>query len=136
MSNEIKKPQQTPVQPSSPERDHISDMLIEWAPLIHYHVKTLKDKIPAHVDHEDLYAAGMHGLMDAFHNYNPKTGASFKTYASQRIKGRMLDHAHNSGGNAVDKYHYVRAKELKQPQAKPVVETTEAPDIPKKPENT
>jgi len=119
MADEIKKPQQAPTQPQAPERDHLNDMLIEWAPLINYHVNSMRDNLPSHIDHEDLYAAGMHGLMDAFHNYNPKAGANFKTYASQRIKGKMLDHAHNAGGNAVDKYHYTKAKEYLKNMPKP-----------------
>lgn len=115
---DIKKPQQ-PVTNEVPERDHLNDLLLEWAPLINYHTNSLKDSIPSHIDPEDLYAAGFHGLMDAFHNYDPKKGAAFKTYASQRIKGRMLDHAHSGGGNAVDKYHYTKAKEYLKNTPKP-----------------
>lgn len=115
------------------ERDHLNDMLIEWAPLINYHVNSLRDTLPPHIDHEDLYAQGMHGLIDAFHKYDPKKGASFNTYASQRIKGKMLDHVTSGGPSAVDNYHYKQAKQFlaSQPKNKEVAPAT--PEQPKKP---
>lgn len=95
-----------------PERDHLNDMLIEWAPLINLHVNKLKDGLPPHIDHEDLFAAGMHGLIDAFHKYDAKKGAAFKTHASTRIMNKMKDHISADGGNAVDKIHYSKAKKF------------------------
>ena len=105
MADESKKQQ---------ERDHLNDMLIEWAPLINLHVNKLRDSLPPHIDPEDLYAAGMHGLIDAFHKYDPQKGASFKTHASKRIQGKMKDHISAGGPNAVDKFHYNKARELMQ----------------------
>lgn len=93
------------------ERDHLNDMLIEWAPEINRHVYNLKKQgLPPHVTPEDLYSHGMYGLIDAFHNYDPNRGANFATHAAQRIKGKMLDHITSSGG--VDHYHYKQAKKL------------------------
>lgn len=118
------------------ERDHLNDHIIEWAPLINYHVNAMRDGLPPHIDHEDLYAAGMNGLIDAFHKYDPKRGASFNTYASQRIKGKMLDHVTSSGAGSVDNYHYKQAKQFlannkpKTQEVAPVVQ----PQTPKKPE--
>jgi RNA polymerase sigma factor (sigma-70 family) len=43
------------------------------------------------VDFDDLVSEGTLGLMDAFDKYNPGRGAKFSTYASIRIRGRMLD---------------------------------------------
>lgn len=102
------------------DRDHLNDHLIEWAPLINLHVNKLRDGLPPHIDHEDLYAAGMHGLIDAFHKYDPKKGASFKSYASRRISGKMKDHISAGGPNSVDKYHYTEAKKfMNQNPSKP-----------------
>lgn len=116
------------------ERDHLNDMLIEFAPLINYHVNSLKEGLPPHIDHEDLYAAGMHGLIDAFHKYDPKKGANFNTYASQRVKGKMLDHVTSGGPSSVDNYHYKKAKEFmsKQPKVQEAapVETVVQPKKP------
>jgi RNA polymerase sigma factor (sigma-70 family) len=100
------------------DRDHLNDHIIEWAPLINYHVNSMRDSLPPHIDHEDLYSAGMTGLIDAFHKYDPKRGANFNTYASQRIKGKMLDHITAGGPSAVDNYHYKQAKAFMGSQPK------------------
>jgi RNA polymerase sigma factor for flagellar operon FliA len=45
---------------------------------------------PSH-DLDDLVSAGIIGLLDAIEKFNPSKGASFKTYATYRIKGAILD---------------------------------------------
>ena len=105
-----------------PGRDHLNDMLVEWAPHINLHLNKLQNenRIPPHVDPTDLQSAGMHGLIEAFKNYDPKVGANFATYAGTRIRGKMLDHITSSGdANAVDYFHYKKAKQfMKQEAAK------------------
>ena len=109
------------------ERDRLNDHMIEWAPLINFHVNNLKDGLPPHIDHEDLYAAGMHGLIDAFHKYDPKKGASFNTYASKRIQGKMMDHVTAGGPSAVDNYHYKEAKKFMANKPKEATTPAETP---------
>jgi RNA polymerase sigma factor for flagellar operon FliA len=43
------------------------------------------------VDGEDLYSAGLTGLLSAVRQYNPNAGTSFETYARLRIRGSVLD---------------------------------------------
>jgi RNA polymerase sigma factor for flagellar operon FliA len=40
---------------------------------------------------EDLYSAGVLGLVDAFHRYDPAELNLFRTYAQFRIRGAILD---------------------------------------------
>lgn len=47
--------------------------------------------LPTHVDGDDLYSAGLGGLLNAIRAYNPKAGTSFETYARVRIRGAILD---------------------------------------------
>ena len=47
--------------------------------------------LPTHVDGDDLYSAGLAGLLNAIRAYNPKAGTSFETYARVRIRGSILD---------------------------------------------
>jgi RNA polymerase sigma factor for flagellar operon FliA len=47
--------------------------------------------LPEHVDQDDLYSAGLVGLLHAVRNYDPTCGASFETYARTRVRGAMLD---------------------------------------------
>jgi RNA polymerase sigma factor for flagellar operon FliA len=51
----------------------------------------LKAKLPANIEVDDLIQAGMMGLLDAANRYEDNHGAQFETYASQRIRGAMLD---------------------------------------------
>lgn len=101
-----------------PERDHLSDIVTEWAPKINFWVKHLKGSgIPGHIEDTDLHTAGMDGLMDAFHRYDKSKG-NFMSFVNSRIRGKMLDHVTASGGaNAVDKYHRDQARAFKAAQA-------------------
>ncbi|MBI1842744.1 MAG: FliA/WhiG family RNA polymerase sigma factor [Verrucomicrobia bacterium] len=47
--------------------------------------------LPTHVDGDDLYSAGLGGLLNAIRAYNPQAGTSFETYARVRIRGAILD---------------------------------------------
>lgn len=68
-----------------------SDLLMQYAPLVRRLALQLIAKLPASVDLDDLIQAGMLGLLDAAKRYQDDLGAKFETYASQRIRGAMLD---------------------------------------------
>lgn len=51
----------------------------------------LKAKLPSNIEEDDLIQAGMIGLLDAINRYEDKQQAQFETYATQRIRGAMLD---------------------------------------------
>src|ERR1700743_3160362 len=68
-----------------------SEVLTQYAPLVRRLALQLVAKLPASVDLDDLIQAGMIGLLDAAGRYQEDRGAQFETYASQRIRGAMLD---------------------------------------------
>lgn len=68
-----------------------ADVLTQYAPLVRRLGLQLVAKMPASVDLDDLIQAGMIGLMDAAGRYKEDQGAQFETYATQRIRGAMLD---------------------------------------------
>jgi len=68
-----------------------SDLLTQYSPLVRRLALQLIAKLPASVDLDDLIQAGMLGLLDAASRYQDDQGAKFETYASQRIRGAMLD---------------------------------------------
>jgi len=49
------------------------------------------------IEINDLKQDGFIGLLDAHKNYNPEMGASFKSYASIRILGTMIDGLRKNG---------------------------------------
>ncbi len=67
------------------------DLLEEHADLVKRIAYHLANRLPPSVQLDDLVQAGMLGLLDAARNYDEGRNASFKTYASIRIRGAMLD---------------------------------------------
>jgi RNA polymerase sigma factor for flagellar operon FliA len=63
----------------------------DFAPLVKRIAFQLAAKLPASVQVDDLMQAGMMGLLDAIGHFDENQGAQFETYASQRIRGAMLD---------------------------------------------
>jgi len=63
----------------------------EYAPMVKRIAHFLMLKLPNSVQVDDLIQAGMIGLLDAAGRYDELRGAQFETYASQRIRGAMLD---------------------------------------------
>jgi RNA polymerase sigma factor FliA len=68
-----------------------SDLLAQHAPLVRRLALQLIARLPASVELDDLIQVGMMGLLDASEKYQDDQGAKFETYASQRIRGAMLD---------------------------------------------
>lgn len=63
----------------------------QFAPLVHKIAHHMQSRLPASVEVDDLIQAGMLGLLDALGRFEDGQGAQFETYASQRIRGAMLD---------------------------------------------
>ncbi len=63
----------------------------KYLPLVRRMAHHLIAKLPASVQLDDLIQAGLIGLMDAIGRFEEGQGAQFETYATQRIRGSMLD---------------------------------------------
>ncbi|MDH4573313.1 RNA polymerase sigma factor FliA [Salinicola acroporae] len=63
----------------------------QYLPMVRRHALSLQVRLPASVELDDLIQAGMLGLLDAMGRYDDAHGASFSTYANQRIRGAMID---------------------------------------------
>ncbi len=86
----------SPRRPQAAERPNpepsVYELEIEqWESLVWYVVNRLKPRLPHSVSEDDLYSAGMLGLLKASRSYDPTRGAEFKTYAYHRVRGAMLD---------------------------------------------
>ena len=62
-----------------------------YLPLVRTVVGRVAMTLPAHVCAEDLYSAGLVGLLQAIRSFSPDGGASFDTFARFRIRGAVLD---------------------------------------------
>ena len=66
-------------------------MVQQYLPLVRATVARLAITLPPHVDAEDLFSAGLVGLLNAVRHYNPRMGTAFETYARVRIRGAIFD---------------------------------------------
>ncbi|HUW26416.1 MAG TPA: RNA polymerase sigma factor FliA [Gallionella sp.] len=65
--------------------------LREHAALVKRIAYQMMTRLPHSVQVDDIIQAGMMGLLDAASRYDEFHGAQFETYATQRIRGAMLD---------------------------------------------
>ncbi|QKJ65748.1 RNA polymerase sigma factor FliA [Deefgea piscis] len=73
------------------------DLRVEkHAPLVRKIAYHMMSRLPASVDVDDLIQVGLIGLMEAARNFDPDAGVQFETFASQRIRGAMLDELRNA----------------------------------------
>jgi RNA polymerase sigma factor FliA len=70
------------------ERDQLVKSLV---PLVRKVAHHLMARLPPSVQVDDLIQNGMIGLLDAIGRYETGFGAQFETYATQRVRGAMLD---------------------------------------------
>ncbi len=66
-------------------------VLLEHLPIVRFLARRIHDRLPHHVDIEDLVSAGVVGLMDAFQKFDPAKKVQFRSYAQFRIRGAILD---------------------------------------------
>jgi RNA polymerase sigma factor for flagellar operon FliA len=72
------------------------DRVTQHMPLVRRLAYHLVSRLPASVEVDDLYQVGLIGLMEAARSYDPDAGVQFETYATQRIRGAMLDELRNA----------------------------------------
>jgi RNA polymerase sigma factor for flagellar operon FliA len=77
---------QLPVLTAEQER-----VLLEHLPIVRFLARRIHERLPQHVDIEDLVSAGVVGLMDAFSKFDPGKKVQFRSYAQFRIRGAILD---------------------------------------------
>jgi len=70
--------------------DH-EEMILKYKSLVEFIAQRLVRRLPPHTRKEDLYGAGVIGLIDAINKFDPGKKVQFKTYAEFRIRGAMLD---------------------------------------------
>jgi RNA polymerase sigma factor for flagellar operon FliA len=63
----------------------------DLAPLVKRIAHHMMSRLPPSVELDDVIQSGMIGLLDAARRYQTSEGAQFETYATQRIRGAMLD---------------------------------------------
>jgi RNA polymerase sigma factor for flagellar operon FliA len=66
-------------------------LVVEHYPLVQKVVNSIRSRLPAHADLDELHSAGVGGLVDASMKLKPEKAESFGAYASMRIRGAIMD---------------------------------------------
>jgi len=66
-------------------------MIRQYQPLVRRLAHHMMAKLPASVEVDDLIQVGLIGLSEALSRYEAAQGVQFETFATQRIRGAMLD---------------------------------------------
>lgn len=68
------------------------EIILRYVSLVHYVVGRLGISQLGGIDYEDLSSQGMLGLIDAVDHYDPTFGTRLSTYATLKIRSRLLDY--------------------------------------------
>jgi RNA polymerase sigma factor for flagellar operon FliA len=66
-------------------------LLLEHLPIVRFVARRIQERLPQHIEFEELLAAGTLGLIDASRKFNPDKNVQFRSYAQFRIRGAILD---------------------------------------------
>jgi RNA polymerase sigma factor for flagellar operon FliA len=66
-------------------------LIRQYQPLVRKLAHHMMAKLPANVQVDDLIQVGLIGLSDALSRFEATQGVQFETFATQRIRGAMLD---------------------------------------------
>lgn len=67
-------------------------LLKENIGMIRYHANNIYANAKEFVAYDDLINSGVMGLLEAWHNFDSTKNVKFKTFASLRVRGAMLDY--------------------------------------------
>ena len=74
----------------------LNSTLKQYSGLVRRLAHQMIAKLPANVEIDDLIQVGMIGLADALSRFDAAQGVQFETFATQRIRGAMLDELRGS----------------------------------------
>lgn len=71
--------------------ENADDLVMQELPQVYYIAQRIRERLPQHVELEDLVSAGVIGLLEANRSFDHTRNAQFKTFAKFRIRGAILD---------------------------------------------
>jgi RNA polymerase sigma factor FliA len=65
--------------------------IMSQMPLVKMLAQKILEKLPQHIELDDLISAGIYGLIESANRYDKSQSASFHTFCYSRIRGAILD---------------------------------------------
>ena len=97
-STETVEPEPVETEPVEPKPSEaattelgLNELLAELMPLVKRMALKMRERLPAHIQVDDLVGAGALGLVDAVRKFDPRKRVKIEKYAKLRIRGAMLD---------------------------------------------
>lgn len=66
-------------------------LVVDNLPFVRHILGKLVGRLPSNVDVDNLESAGVLGLVEASHQYEPERGVAFRTFAYPRVWGAIID---------------------------------------------
>ena len=73
------------------DRDAANRLVVELLPLVKKVALQMRERLPLHVELDDLISTGVLGLMDAVQKFDDSKQVKLEQYARHRIRGAILD---------------------------------------------
>ena len=80
---------------SKRDNEDKNQLVTHYLPLVKAAAGRIAYGLPSHVKVDELVSAGVCGLLSSIEKFDPHTGFQFKTFASMRIHGAILDELRN-----------------------------------------
>lgn len=86
------------------------ELVMQELQQVYYIAARIRERMPQHVDMEDLVSAGVIGLIEATRSFDGTKNVQFKTFAKFRIRGAILDSLRETDWGS--RYMRRRAREI------------------------
>src|SRR5271168_2689141 len=84
-------PAETAYRKSAAHTESSDELVMQELSQVYYIAARIRERLPQHVELEDLVNAGVIGLLEANRTFDSTKNAQFKTFAKFRIRGAILD---------------------------------------------
>jgi RNA polymerase sigma factor for flagellar operon FliA len=74
-----------------PQKQMQEEEIAAHLSMVRFLARRIHERLPSHVELEELVGAGVLGLMDAYKKFNPEKKVKFRSYAQFRVRGAILD---------------------------------------------
>jgi RNA polymerase sigma factor for flagellar operon FliA len=93
-----------------------NELVMQELSQVYYIASRIRERLPQHVELEDLVNAGVIGLLEASRSFDNTKNAQFKTFAKFRIRGASLDSLRESDWGS--RYLRKRGREIAEATTK------------------
>jgi RNA polymerase sigma factor for flagellar operon FliA len=109
-------PAELAYQTSAAVEDDRNTLVMQELSQVYYIASRIRERLPQHVELEDLVNAGVIGLLEASRSFDSSKNAQFKTFAKFRIRGAILDSLRESDWGS--RYLRKRGREIAEATTK------------------